>query len=456
MAEPTSSSGGDLWGKIHRWVEIHPHWTITLAVFAALGPFLAKPFNIDDPLFVWAAGQIQAHPVNPYGFNVNWYGELQPMASVTENPPLMCYYLALAAGIFGRNEIGLHFACLLPAVVVVLGTYRLARNCCRWPLFAALATMFTPGFLVSGTSVMCDVSLLAFWIWAVVFWTEGIRQHNGWKLSAAGTLVALALLTKYYGVCLIPLLAVHGWLERRTAVRWAAYLLIPVAAFCAYEWLTLQLYGQPLFVAATHYVKSLQTSHRISSLVKVANALTFTGGGFAIALFCAPFLWRKRVLAMLAAGAGAFTALALASGMMAKNYAWFDETVCIRAEIQILFWSVGGVCVLALALADVRQKRDSSSGLLLLWVLGTFLFASFVNWTVNVRSLLPIAPAIAILIARRLEQNKPRLPGGIKSALVASAAFSLLAAQSDFMLASAVRQNAKQVCAKYATASRTL
>ena len=30
-----------------------------VAVFA---PFLAKPFNIDDPLFIWVARQIHLHP----------------------------------------------------------------------------------------------------------------------------------------------------------------------------------------------------------------------------------------------------------------------------------------------------------------------------------------------------------------------------------------------------------
>ena len=82
-----------------------------LVVLAALGPFLAKPFNIDDPLFIWTARQIQAHPGNPYGFTVNWYGSVDPMWNVTANPPLAGYYLALAAGIFGWSEKS---HCILP------------------------------------------------------------------------------------------------------------------------------------------------------------------------------------------------------------------------------------------------------------------------------------------------------------------------------------------------------
>ena len=110
---------------------------MTLAVLAALGPFLAKSFNIDDPLFLWTARQIQAHPANPYGFDLNWYGYESPMWEVTKNPPLACYFLAAAAAILGWGEMALHFAFLLPAVAAILGTFRLARRLCQRPLLAA-------------------------------------------------------------------------------------------------------------------------------------------------------------------------------------------------------------------------------------------------------------------------------------------------------------------------------
>jgi len=439
-----------MFDQIRRWTSAHPNWTLILVTVVTLAPFLTKPFNIDDPLFIWAANQIQSQPGNPYGFNVNWFSFSQPMWAATQNPPLMSYYLALAAGIFGWDEIGLHFACLLPVVAAVLGTYRLAKSFCRWPLFAALATLFAPGFFLSSTTVMSDVSMLAFWVWAIIFWTEGVTQNSFWKLPAAATLTALAVLTKYNGICLIPLLAAYGWLEKRTIGRWAFFLIIPVAALCIHEWWTLQLYGHPHFFASDQYAKSAQISHRISKLVSALNTLTFTGGCFAAALFCSPFLWRKRVLLLFTAGAALFVALALADGMLSKNFAWLAGSNRVGAEIQILFWSVGGVCVLALAVADVWQKREPRSWLLALWVFGTFGFTALIYWMVNGRALLPMAPAVAILIARRLEQNRPALPAGINFSLTACAALSLLAARADFQLASTARNSAEQICAKYA------
>jgi 4-amino-4-deoxy-L-arabinose transferase-like glycosyltransferase len=449
MADSQKCAEKNLWEKIEDGCARHPYRALTLLTIAMLSPFLAKPFNFDDPLFVWAAQQIQVHPANPYGFEVNWYGFSQPMWEATQNPPVLSYYLAVAAGIFGWSEIGLHFACLLPAVAVVLGTYRLAKNFCRWPLFAALATLFAPVFLISSTTVMSDVPMLAFWIWAVVFWTEGLRQNNFLKLSSAGVLVALAILTKYNGVCLIPLLAAYGWIEKRGVGGWAAFLLIPVATLCASELLTLQLYGHAHFFTSHQFVKNHQAFQGISKPIKLLNTLTFTGGCFAAAFFCAPFLCRKRALSLFFTSAILLAAFAVIGGMTA-NYPWLAGGNRVGAEIQIVFWTAGGLSVLALALAELWQKRDAHAWLLALWVLGTFVFTAFVYWMVNGRALLPMAPAVAILIARRLEQSRLELPARIKFSLAATAALSLLAAQADFQLANNARKSAEQICAKYA------
>src|SRR5262245_2011776 len=114
------------------------------------------------------------------------------MWRVTKNPPLACYYLALVGSLSGWGEPSLHLAMLLPAVAAVWGTYRLAERLCGRPLLASLVTLWTPAFLVSCTSVMCDTLIVAFWVWALVCWLRGLdRRHAGW-LVLAGLLVGLA------------------------------------------------------------------------------------------------------------------------------------------------------------------------------------------------------------------------------------------------------------------------
>src|SRR6266403_5991439 len=101
------------------------------AVIAALAPFLNKAFHIDDPLFLWMAEQIARHPLDPYGFTVNWAGAPQPMWVAMQNPPLCSYFIAAVSALFGSNEIALHLTFLFWAVAVVLGTFALARRFCR-------------------------------------------------------------------------------------------------------------------------------------------------------------------------------------------------------------------------------------------------------------------------------------------------------------------------------------
>src|SRR5436190_1644018 len=47
--------------------------SISLLLFLLFVPFVASAFRIDDPLFLWAARQIQESPANPYAFKVNGY-----------------------------------------------------------------------------------------------------------------------------------------------------------------------------------------------------------------------------------------------------------------------------------------------------------------------------------------------------------------------------------------------
>src|SRR5439155_19503752 len=144
---------------------------LALATLVALLPFLAKPLHIDDPLFVCSARQIRAHPSDPFGFQVNWYGTAMPLHAVTKNPPLGCYYLAAASVLLGWSEMALHAAILLLAVAAIVGTYLLARELvapraelAALAALAALLTLASPVFLISATTLMCDVPMLCLWV----------------------------------------------------------------------------------------------------------------------------------------------------------------------------------------------------------------------------------------------------------------------------------------------------
>jgi len=302
--------------------------------------------------------------------------------------------------------------------------------------------------------------MLAFWVWTMVFWLEGTETGNPWRLGGAAILMTLAALTKYYGACLIPLLAAYSAVSRHRFRLWGACLLLPLAELCFYQYATQALYGSSLLYGAADYAQFSKGLFGFSFVTTGLTALAFTGGCLAVVVFSTPWLWRTRELA----ACGGLAALIAAAGFLdeglLKNYHSLPAANALLVKIQILFWAAGGICVLALAVTDFLRHRDACSLLLALWVLGTFLFAGFVNWTINARSILPIAPAVGILLARRRDQNdlggRRARTGTVAACLAASAVLAFLVAQADFLLAHAVRQCARQISARFESDGTTL
>jgi hypothetical protein len=112
---------------------------------------------------------------------------------VNWNPPLMAYFLAGVAWLFGWNEIILHLAGLAIAFTAAVGIYSLAKMWCERPLLATVVAIFTPAFLVSSTTLMCDVLMLTFWIRALVLWERALaKEQCWWQFVVAGVLAGLA------------------------------------------------------------------------------------------------------------------------------------------------------------------------------------------------------------------------------------------------------------------------
>jgi 4-amino-4-deoxy-L-arabinose transferase-like glycosyltransferase len=422
---------------------------LILAVFtlACLLPFVGKAFHMDDPLFVWCARQIQSHPVDFYGFTVNWDGRQAPMAAVTQNPPLAAYYMAPAGALFGWNEAALHAWFLLPALALAAGTWFLARRFCAHPLAAALMTVTAPAFLLSSTSVMCDTMMLAFWVWAVVFWTAGLGQNSPARLCAAALLISACELTKYFGLSLIPLLLVYSLMERRRLGVWLAWLLVPVMVMVFYQWTARQLYGRGLLFNAAAYAANLRVGGDL--LERILTGLAFSGGCILVLVSLAPLLWGRKALA------GWTLAVVLTALFVVALEKVNQFPVLEAGHVKWLFVAqfscvvVAGASLMVLAALDWIEQRTSASMLLLLWVAGTFLFACVVNWTVSGRAILPMLPAVSLLLVRRLEQRngscRRDLLGRLWAPLGFSLVIALLAAWADYRLAASARDAAAMI-----------
>jgi 4-amino-4-deoxy-L-arabinose transferase-like glycosyltransferase len=432
------------------WGQRYPRAILVIVTLACLLPFADKALHIDDPLFVWAGRHMQTRWWDPYGFDVNWYGWAMPMHEVTKNPPLACAFIALIISIFGENEFALHIGFLFQAIAVVLGTYALARRLCDHPLHAALATLFTPVFVISSTTLMCDVLMVALWIWAVVSWIRGLEENRPLMLVLGALLVGACSLAKYFGIALIPLLLVYSLVRNGKPGWWLAYLLIPLVIIGLYEGTTRVLYGHGLMWDAFSYANQNEVHGTGAILFKAVTALGFTGGCGAIVLIFAPVLCRPR--SRIAAAIVALFLLPITWNLVG-NLALSGGS---PARIGVtLFWTLlilGGLGVLALPLLEWKRQRSAETLLLLLWIWGTFVFC-ILNWTINGRSVLPMVPAVAILLVRRVEFVRTSNRLHLHWFCGIAALLSLLVSFADYRLADSARAAVAEIQSKFRNSS---
>ncbi len=458
---------------------------LMLLTSVCLVPFANKAVHIDDTLFLRAAQQIQREPANFYGFRMNWFGHSSPMVDNFDNPPLACYYLALVGAVAGWSEPALHLGFLLPALAAAWGTYSLARRLCSRPLLASVVAVLTPAFIISATTLMCDVLLVALWTWSVVWFERGLRNGRRSAFAISGILAGMAYWTKFPGLALVPLLGFWGFARQRRAGWWLVSLVLPVLFAGAYEWVTFKLYGQGLLLTAAGV--AAKTPHRGRPWEMQLLGLSFLGGCLFPLLFYLPrrWLWSFRNVAMLLGFLGLCLLVFPYSGHFGVLWG-ADKHPEWPLVLQSLLFIIAGFVLLLLTAADFLEHRDPQSLLLVLWVFGVFVFATALNWTVNGRTLLPLVPAVGILVARRLDSSgraeavaaQPDAPltgttdvawAGDRAArqgrsfpwrqlwpALGGAALSLLLAKADYDLAGAGRSAAAALAARYQPAGKTL
>jgi len=431
-----------------------------IVTIVCLAPFVDKAFHIDDPLFIWSAKQIQNNPTDFYGFSVNWYGSDKSMAKVMKNPPIACYYIALVGSLFGYSEPALHIAFLVPAAMAAMGIYYLARQLCCQPVLAALAAVLTPGFLVSSSNVMCDTMMLALWIWSVVFWLRGIKTNKQLNLLFSAFLIAACALTKYFGIALLPMLFVYALMQKRSLGLWSLYLLIPVIILAGYHWATYILYGRGLLLDAADYATQKRWMSSSEIFSKGLVGLAFAGGCALVVLFYSPLLWSRRFLL----GGIALTVLLIFVIMSLSKTSKFpirnDDGLRWVFLGQFGLMATAGISVLVLAGMDLWKYRNADSLMLLVWVVGTFIFAVFINWTINARSVLPMIPAVGILLVRRINRRSEnrQLVKSLRSLwpLVLAAVIALSVCWADYSLAGTARNAAERLNEKFENWPKTI
>lgn len=401
-------------------------------------PFVTKPFHIDDTVFVRVAEQILRDPLHPYALDYNWDGVPKPMWAVSQHPPLHSYVLAVVGGILGMHELPLHLAYLGFAVGCAVLMYLLACRLCPYPVLATLLVVLTPGFLVSASNLMADVMMLFFWLLAVWGAMRYADKQEAWVLWLAGAAAAGAAMTKYFGICVLPLIAVYVVPQTHRSKLHLAALTLPVLVLAGWGWYSLETGGVFHPLGAAHHAiasdRGNDPQYLLDSSLRIGRTAAFVGGTLIWPILLLPAVSRLPIVLIVGA-------LLAAVAMTVAEMLIIDAKVSHGGQHLIVFFLVGlvGLMVLSAAFLEWKRRRDFDTWLLGLWLAGTLVFAGLINWSVNARVVLPALFPATVLFVRWLAS----LPASdvwlrlLRLAVVPAAAVALLVGLGDLEFARA-------------------
>jgi hypothetical protein len=373
---------------------------VVLLVLLLRLPFLHQAVQGDDPYYLYGAEHALIDPLHPTQAQYFFQGEFVDMRGHPHGPMNSWILAAPMALLGGVREVPFHTFYIVFSLVAALSMLSLARRFCNRPLLATLLFMAVPAFVVNGTSFEADLPFLALWMLAIALFVTAVDRNSPAALAGSAIAAALAALTAYQAIFLIPVCGLYLFERRRQwTAGWIALLAAPLAIAL---WQLFERTSSGEFPAAI--LIGYMQSHRLqvpgNKLRSAAALIVHSGWIVCPLILLAAFLkgpskWRW-ILAAAAAGSAAL----------------YDPNP--------LFWFSFGCGILLLASCIGR-------GFLGTWILVFFAGGAIIFFAGSARYLLPIAAPVAILVVR--ECSKPVLVTGLALQMALSLGLAMVNSQ---------------------------
>ena len=430
-----------------------------LLVAALLLPalFLAKPFHLDDGVFLNMGDRMPWTFFGGEPQDVNFDGQVHAKLSPYESthPPLIPYLLKLIGAVptAGQHPFMLyHLLFLVFPLGALLAGLSLARQLktSALPLWFLLAA---PAFLVIATSLMTDVALTAFWMGAVALQLR--HDETNRRSMAVGVFLCScgAMLVAFQAVVVPVLLLAYGFYRKRRVCIWA-----PLASLLVFTVYLLVIYRQSGFFPILAHTADLN----IASLLEMGSVASNQRHKLTAVLVQLGFNLLPAI-PWLVAGQNKGSRLTLGWISFVVSAVWFEVVASedwmgayssSHFLVLRLWFVLGCYWVMSLAmqlprlfrLREVSLPGEALTRLSLLWFFGVITYNIVLMPYVNARYILPALPA-ALLVAMARSRTNKGLGFGVLLALCLGLGCSYLdqaRARSDYALFGEMAKHIKQ------------
>lgn len=376
-------------------------WPVLILCAVLLLPFLNKAFTVDDTLFLLQAQQLRASPLHPTAFEVVWTDVPRRLSAIMPSGPIMAYLL-LPSVMLGGAEWAAHLLQLILLWVAVVATVALGLRLGLGPREARRAGLFlavTPAVLGMAATAMPDVAAMAFGALFMERYVAWEKTRRRLPLVGAAGMLALSILTRSHLIllCGVAMLyscgqrELHDW---RTFLRPPRRVVVPLGGGLIITMLALWLTSDP----------GRDASSIVGAAQELARIRFFPSNLLAFFSHWALSLPLTLPWAVLRFPSLRWSALKYLIPI-------FVSIIAVTTSPKTIWVApIAGISALALydIVKDAVTRRDALQLTLGAWILLALPVAIYIH--MPPKYLIVSAPAMAILISRRLSDDKLPLP----------------------------------------------
>jgi hypothetical protein len=430
-------------------------------VLANTLPFVNRAIHLDENTYLAFAHNVFRNFWFPQDFNGLWFGIPVLNFSGHTHPVGMAYFLALLIELFRSDrEWMLRLGFMVFPMAYALGAYFLARRFTRHPLFTSLLIMVTPAVLVFSPTLMPDLPMATFWLFAALAFVSGLEDGKAWKLVFCGFLLVAATLVSYQAVFMAGALALYARFRRERSWKAYAVLFFPVVFLGLYWYANYLHYGFFAAERSQRYLASANIFGLEYFRQKLLGMMT-TLGATTVFGFCVLWIgWKSGGWKRFVPG----VVLALVScALVPRDYSWFERG-------EYLYFALSGLVLIGILIRVFGQglKRvlapaaqgGADTVFLSSWVLGVTLYTILLCEFSAARYIAALVPPLVILFVRQVEACYEGDPAArtqfLRLTLAVTWIMALTMAYADYQFVGAYRDFSKWFSKKYPQSSGAL